>query len=281
MSNPEQINNLKFSRVEIVKVGDASIACHRHGTGKKVLCLHATGHSSRDFVELAHSLGDRLEFIAVDWPGQGDSTLGNSCADAEHYASILGGVLDALELEDCVILGNSIGGAAAIIHSSRRPAGVSGLVLCNPGGLQAVNLIARLYCRFIARKFAKGEAEHPKFEHWFRRYYEKTVLPEQPATWRRNEIIATGYQVAPILRSAWEGFAQPVADLRPLVKNLSMPVLYAWARADQAVAWSRSKKAALQAPINEVKMFQAGHCAFLECPDEFRREFCRFLDGLN
>jgi len=268
--------DLTFSKTETVKLGTAEIACHRHGRGETIICLHATGHSARDFLQLAHDLEDRFEFIAIDWPGQGDSPRGAVVASADAYADVLGGVIAALDIGDHYIIGNSIGGAAAIIHASCSPKQLKGLILCNPGGLQAVNFFARLYCRHMARLFSKGAQGHTAFGRKFRRYYEKTVLSNAAAEWRREEIIATGYDVAPILQEAWAGFAQPQADIRAKVAELSMPILYAWAEGDQAVAWSRSKKAATTAPNHVVAMFEGGHCAFLESPVAFQRALLKF-----
>jgi len=281
MNDANPNTKLSFSRTTVVDIGSTKIACHRHGQGQRVVCLHATGHSGRDFLDLAHQLGDQFEFIAVDWPGQGESPRGSVKASADEYSDILDAVITALQIDNYILIGNSIGGAAAIVQANRNSEGLAGLVLCNPGGLQPVNLIARLYCRHKARMFKKGEEGDPKFARKFRRYYEKAILPEKAAMWRREEIIATGYEMAPVLREAWESFTQSDSDIRSLVSTLSVPVLYAWARRDQAVSWGRSKKAVATTPNRSVELFDGGHCAFLESPDAFQRAFTAFADKLT
>lgn len=277
MPNTAFPEGLAFSHTDHIQVAGTQIACHRRGTGPVIICLHAIGHSARDFLKLAHAIGDQFEVIALDWPGHGESPPAPIAPDAHHYADILGAVTSALDLQSYTLLGNSIGGAAAIIHAAAHRQQVQSLVLCNPGGLQPVNLIARLYCRHMARFFSVGERGDTRFARKFRRYYENTVLPGSDAAWRREEIIASGYEVAPILRAAWQGFAMPQADIRALVAELAMPVLYAWARDDQAVSWSRSKRAALSAPNGEVSFFDGGHVAFLESPDNFQARLTDFL----
>ena len=263
-----------------IDAAGARLAYTRSGTGPIVVCLHATGHGARDFAELARRLGSRFEFIAIDWPGQGDSPREEIPASAARYAHLLGAALDALGVPRALLLGNSIGGAAALIFAAAAPARVRGLVLCNPGGLQPVSLLARLLCRDKASFFARAERAAPDFPRRFRRYYERVVLTGAASAWRREEIIAAGPASAGVLRQAWESFADPTADIRDLVPRVNAPVLYAWARGDALVAWSRCRKAARRAPTHEVVLFDAGHSAFLEQPDQFDEAFVSFARRL-
>jgi len=263
-----------------IAAGGTRLHGFRQGAGPVVLCLHATGHGARDFARLAERLGHRYQFVALDWPGQGESPREPVHASAAHYAELLARVVDALSLDRFVILGNSIGGAAAIIYAATHPGRVRGLVLCNPGGLQRVGLIARLYCRRMAKFLGGGERGEKDFPKRFRRYYERTVLPEKAAAWRREEIIASANAISPVLREAWESFGRKEADIRALMPRLACPVLYAWAKKDFAVAWSRSKRAALRAPKAKVEMFDAGHAAFLEQQEKFEAALTAFMDAL-
>jgi 4,5:9,10-diseco-3-hydroxy-5,9,17-trioxoandrosta-1(10),2-diene-4-oate hydrolase len=251
----------------------------RSGTGEPVLCLHATGHSVRDFLKLAARLGGRYQFIALDWPGQGESPREAHPTSARRYADVLADAVRALELERFTILGNSIGGAVAIIHAAQNPGQVKALVLCNPGGLQPVGLLARLVCGHMAKFLGGGARGEKDFPRKFRRYYEKTVLPGDAAAWRREEIIASAGTVSPVLAEAWRSFGQKSADIRHLMPKLQCPVLYAWAKRDPYVAWNRSKRAALRAPRHQVVLFEAGHCAFLEQPEQFDKAFIAFTEG--
>lgn len=262
-----------------IDAGGVRLAARVHGAGAPVLCLHATGHGARDFDCFAERVGGGFRVIALDWPGQGESPPMAAPASASAYAALLPEAARALHLERYIVLGNSIGGAAALIHALEHPRNVRGLVLCNPGGLQPVNLIARLYCRALAREFEKGERGDPRFAAWFARYY-AGILRTPESAWRREEIVAAGYTSARALREAWRSFAEAEADIRDLPARLTQPVLYAWAQGDQAVSWSRSAKAARRAPNAEVILFDGGHAAFLEQPDAFEAAFRRFAARL-
>src|SRR5262249_13300408 len=70
------------------------------------------------------------------------------------YAALLDGLLDACGVGRAVILGNSIGGAAAIRYAAARPERVSALVLENPGGLHHTHdPLARTVIRALVAVF--------------------------------------------------------------------------------------------------------------------------------
>ena len=59
--------------VQILEACGLPLVVRRSGTGPVIVCLHATGHGARDFDRLARRLGGDFTFIALDWPGQGES----------------------------------------------------------------------------------------------------------------------------------------------------------------------------------------------------------------
>ncbi|MGB2177327.1 MAG: alpha/beta fold hydrolase, partial [Hyphomonas sp.] len=136
-----------------------------------------------------------------DFPGQGDSPSEAVPASAARYAELLPDLFSALGLESAVLLGNSIGGAAAISFAAAHPDRVTGLVLCNSGGLAPGGLIPRLYCNRMARRFEKGAAGDTGYPAWFASYYAK-ILSGAGADWRREEIIADGPRTARVLAEA-------------------------------------------------------------------------------
>ena len=265
----------------MLETGGTRLAATRAGFGPPVLCLHAIGHGARDFVHLAAQLDGQYQIIALDWPGHGASPPDARPPSVERYAELLNGVTDRLKtslgISPAYILGSSIGGAAAIRFAAEHPDRVLGLILCNPGGLQPVNFLARFVCGRMAAFFARGVRGDARFAAQFRRYYERDVLSGPEAAWRRDEIIATAEQIAPLLEQAWAGFARTEADLRHLGPKIACPVLFAWTKGDRYVAWSRSRRAALRFPNHQVRLFNGGHAAFLEDPAAFAAALKQFI----
>ena len=264
----------------MLDVAGTRLAVTVTGQGPAIVCLHAVGHGARDFAKLAAHLSHCFRFVAVDFPAHGDSPAEAAATTARRYEELLGAAVDALGLARFALLGCSIGGAAALRYAASHPERVTALILCNAGGLQAGGLLARLVCSHFARFFARGERGARDYARKYRRYYERSVLPQKDATWRREEIIADAYKTAGTLRAAWLGFAQPDSDIRHLPQRVRCPVLYAWCEGDRINAWGRSKRAALTAPNHTVKLFKGGHAAFLEQPEAFEDALTGFMKGI-
>lgn len=262
-----------------VSILGVDLSLTRCGSGPPVVCLHATGHGARDFDRLAQRLGGDFTFIALDWPGQGESPREAAPASAERYAELVGGVLEALDLRDVILLGNSIGGAAAILCAANHADRVRGLVLCNSGGLIPPNLFIRMFCRHMARRFEKAASGDAGFPAWFRRYYQQ-VLPRPEAAWRREEIVAGCEKAAPVLAEAWRSFAEPEADIRPVLRGLQIPILFAWGLRDRILPWFLVRGLARRTPGARIALFDAGHAAFLETPEAFDAAFTDFARSL-
>jgi 4,5:9,10-diseco-3-hydroxy-5,9,17-trioxoandrosta-1(10),2-diene-4-oate hydrolase len=128
----------------------------------------------------------------------------------------------------------------------------------------------------MVKFFAAGERKARWFPRAFAAYY-RLVLPGKPAAAERERIVAAGPEMAPLLKQAWDSFRQPDADLRARAKTLAVPTLFAWAKQDQIVAWSRSKAAVASIPGCEVNMFRGGHSSFLEDPAAFNKAFLAFV----
>lgn len=263
-----------------IRVAGVDISVRRKGRGRQVVCLHAIGHDSRDYDPLADRLGGEFEFLLVDWPGHGASGADGLPLSVARYGDILNALLDALQLHRPILIGNSIGGGAAIRTAAKRPAAISGLVVCNSSGLVAPNLIVRLACRRMARRFAGCAADPAGFARWYRQFYEGTVLPDGPAV-RREEIIAAGEARAAYLQQAWLGFSHPDNDLRHLAARVECPTLVAWARGDRVNPWRFSKAGAGRFPISETVLLKGGHTPFLEDPDGFDAAFRQFANRVG
>jgi len=200
-----------------IELDGVRLAVARDGQGPAVVCLHAIGHGGGDFADFASAVKDRFEVIRIDWPGQGRSGPDPKPLSPARYAELLGGVLDQLKIESPIIIGNSIGGAAAIIHAQDHP--VRALVLCDTGGLVPVSRLSRAFCGAFARFFAGGERRAWWFKPMFCAYYRFMVLPGRAAAKQRERIVNSSYEIAPILHEAWAGFAKPDADIRHIASR--------------------------------------------------------------
>lgn len=268
----------------LIPVAGTALAVHDSDpTASKpvVFCLHAIGHGGSDFAAFEAAFAASHRIITVDWPGQGASPPDRQPADAQRYTELFSALVEVLALKSIVILGNSIGGSVAIRYAAAHPDNVRALMLANSGGLDRNpgGFVPGLFIGHIAKKMRQGAARDPDFKAWFRDYYAR-ILPTTAARVRRDAIVESAYEIAPVLAQAWESFAREDADVRALARSLKMPVFVAWASRDKAIRWSRNRAAVAQIPKHELHFFDAGHAAFLETPEAFNEAAAKFLRRL-
>ena len=103
------------------------------------------------------------------------------------------------------------------------------------------------------------------------------VLPSKAADARRNEIVNSAYQVAPLLVEAWQSFGTATEDLRPLIKSVQCPVLFTWGIKDKIVQLSRNRSAINMFSNKQLIQYEIGHTPYVECPGDFIKDFVYFL----
>jgi 4,5:9,10-diseco-3-hydroxy-5,9,17-trioxoandrosta-1(10),2-diene-4-oate hydrolase len=246
------------------------------GRGDPLVCLHAIAHGAGDFEHLRARLRGRQRVMALDWPGHGNSGGDTEPPTAGRYATLLAGFLDAVGVERAVLLGNSIGGAAALRFAAQHPDRVRSLVLVDPGGLDPMDAISRFAIGLMVRLFDAGARGARWYPAAFAAYY-RLVLPRPAASEQRRRIVACAREMAPLLAAAWRGFARPESDLRELAESIRCPVLFAWAKSDRTLQLARCRAVIERFPNARLEVFPGGHAPFLECPERFLPKLEEFL----
>jgi pimeloyl-ACP methyl ester carboxylesterase len=264
---------------KIIEINNLKIAYKDEGEGQIILCLHAMSSSSKDFSVLFDSLVKNYRVIAIDFPGHGNSATTKEFVASRNYKKTVEQFIEKLSLKNIIIVGNSIGGAVAIRLANNNP-NIKALILSNPGGLDKRGFPSGLFLKYMVNFFRKGERGETSFQKKFERYYKK-VLPNDTAAQRREEITKGAYKHAPLLVQAWTSFNEPEEDLRPMIKDVTCPVLFAWAMRDKYVAYDRNKKAISKfANATVIKYEQAGHTPYVETPLLFINDLNEYLKKL-
>lgn len=111
------------------------------GTGPVLVWLHGSGPGASGFSNFKGNYPQFTEAgyrnLVVDLPGFGRSDKPDDVQyDLAFFIENVTGLLDALDIERCTVLGNSLGGAIALGMALGQPARIERLILLAPGGVE-------------------------------------------------------------------------------------------------------------------------------------------------
>lgn len=115
-----------------VEIGNRRVRVLEWGTGPPVVLLHPNGFCAGFFAPLAEHLADQCHLIALDLPGHGASDPPEQPGGYE-FAALAADVLDVLDarhVTDAAVVGESLGGAVAILADRVRIGVWRQVVLC-------------------------------------------------------------------------------------------------------------------------------------------------------
>ncbi|NIF29943.1 alpha/beta hydrolase [Pantoea sp. Tr-811] len=117
----------------LLQLGDGPQALREAGSGAPIVLLHGIGSGAASWLHVALGLCQQARVIAWDAPGYGQSApLPMAQPKACDYAARLASLLDALQVQRCVLVGHSLGALTAAAFAQRHPERVSELVLLSP-----------------------------------------------------------------------------------------------------------------------------------------------------
>lgn len=152
------------------------------GEGRFVL-LHGMGAAATAYVAVARRLRREARRVQlVDLPGHGRSEALPGRLDVETLSTALREALDSLidEREPVVMLGTSLGGAAALGYALERPTRVRGLLLASPAGAPiGEHDLSELRARFALRSRSDARRFFSELLHappWYMRALEPGLM---------------------------------------------------------------------------------------------------------
>lgn len=100
-----------------------------------IILLHGTGSSLQTFDSWADHLKDTHRVVRMDLPAYGlTGPFPDRNYEMAHYTSFLKDFLDALNIDQCVLAGNSLGGQIAWNFTVAQPDMVNKLILIDAAG---------------------------------------------------------------------------------------------------------------------------------------------------
>ncbi|MFD3748230.1 alpha/beta fold hydrolase [Nocardia sp. NPDC058633] len=259
------------------------VAVHLSGRAPEdapgLLLLHANPGDHRDFDQIVPTLGRTWAVAAVDWPGYGTSTASDPNAiTVDALGDVAVQVSKALAergFGSLTVIGNSVGGYAAVRLAERAPDRVRGLVLVQSAGFAPLNLLTRAMFRLVSRA-----AVARRFVVRHARLYLGSARNEgvRPLFARAREIPGDPVRLA-VYRSLWRSLDDPRVDLPAAPPPLAdIRVQVVWGRNDPTNPWLVNRRGIARAlPEARVVLLPTRHEPFAEAPELFLDAVREFL----
>lgn len=101
--------------------------------GPQVVLLHGISSGAASWASCAAHLSDSARVLAWDAPGYGSSTpLSQAAPTAADYAQRLSRLLEALQIDSCVLVGHSLGALMAAAYAQEQASRVKAMLLVSP-----------------------------------------------------------------------------------------------------------------------------------------------------
>jgi pimeloyl-ACP methyl ester carboxylesterase len=129
---PERLAWAPDATVAYAEVDGVRLRYAAGGEGRPVVLLHTLRTHLSLWQKVFPQLTDDYRVYALDFPGHGFSDIPDGRYDARRFREAAAGFLEAADLEDAVVVGESIGGAVALQLAGQGHPRLGAAVALNP-----------------------------------------------------------------------------------------------------------------------------------------------------
>jgi pimeloyl-ACP methyl ester carboxylesterase len=256
------------------------------GEGDPMLLLHGLGASAETWLLNVDSLASRYRVLVPDLPGSGLSDKTGFEYTVAWLARFVVGFLDATGVERACVVGNSMGGLAAIQAALDYPDRIDHLVLVDSAGLgREIGTWFRIASLPIIGKLATDPSEHAAQDMLAALISNANEVPRDLAAAWVNATLAPEVVVVAreAVRAGVGAFGQrETILLRERLSEIRVPTMIVWGSDDPVFPVSHALSAQRLISGSILRVF-AGcrHCPPFERHNDFNHLLLRFLDPLD
>jgi pimeloyl-ACP methyl ester carboxylesterase len=258
---PEGISSLTVAGVRI--------ELFERGAGRPLLFLHP-GIGIDPAAPVLARLGEGARVIAPSHPGFGGSDQPKDMTSVDDLAYFYLDALEALELENAIVVGVSFGAWIAAEIAVKSTERIGHLVLADAFGIK----IGDRESRDIADIFAMTE---PQFNE--RAYFGPDIAKRDYPAMAESDLVAIARNREAMARYGWSPYMHD-PKLKGRLHRIRIPTLVLWGAADRIVTpdYGRAYAAAIPG-ARFAEIARAGHFPHLEASDEFAALVLAFAAG--
>jgi non-heme chloroperoxidase len=263
-----------------VTVNGADLYYEESGAGQPIVFLHGVMMGSRFFVEQQAALADDYRPIVLDFRGHGRSEKTDTGHTLPTYAADLEAFLDALDLDDIVLVGWSMGSLVAWEYideyGTDRLRGLA-VVEQQPADLEQEGYDHGVFDFEELKGLMELAQTAP---HDLSNVFLDEMFKATPSEDIQRLVFDEITRVPPSIMSAIL-FDQSVRDYRDVLPAVDVPTLVCIGEDETLLETAGVEFVAEHTPDATVEWFEdSGHCPFLEEPAQFNSVLRNYVDGL-
>lgn len=247
-----------------------------------IVLIHGTGASLHTFEGWAEELKEKHRVISMDLPGYGlTGPFPDRDYSIDNYVRFMDSFLSSLEIDKCILGGNSLGGRIAWAYTLEHPDNVEKLVLIDASGYpskskstplafklaqspilkQALTFITP---RFIAEKSVKNV------------YADKSLVKDEVVDRYFEMMLRKGNRQAFVDRFSISSSKSSYKE----VAEIEQPTLILWGKEDQLIPVEMAYKFQNDLPSNTLVILDGlGHVPMEENPSASLKPVLEFINN--
>ena len=239
-----------------VTINNQIINYEVNGTGKPVLLLHGWGCNVDIFKPLLPYFEEHFQTYRIDFPGFGKSPEPSKAWNNDDYVVLTRQFIDALKIENPIVLGHSFGGRVAIKLATLMP--IHKLILTGSAGIKPTRHFS-YYIKIYSYKLLKQVIKIPFLGKLFQPLQESYI----------QNVGSNDYQQASnVMRQTLSNLVN--TDLQNIMPNINTSTLLLFGENDTATPPEYGKKMEKLIPdAGLVVVKSAGHYVFLDQMQQF------------
>jgi len=263
---------------KVARIGRLDVRYVRKGQGPAVILLHGLASSIYSWADVIGPLSERFDVIALDLPGFGASSKPADLSFADYEPTLLG-LMEALGVPKAHFVGNSGGGAVALVMAARARDRVDHVVILDSAGFNLKPGERPFLATLLANRAAGAFADRLPVKRLMTRLFLRRVIQDETRITdeRIDEYVAPflspGAMVSVrslLLSRVEEGFVKDLASVQ--AKTLVL-----WGRFDPWLPLAHADRFVAEIKGARKVVLETGHMPQEERPAEVARLIGDFL----
>ncbi|MEK4967242.1 alpha/beta hydrolase [Cytobacillus sp. FSL R7-0696] len=252
------------------------------GTGEPLILLHGTGGHIEAYARNIRGLSEHFRVICIDMLGHGYTEKPNHPYGIDSYSDHLLGVIQALDLREVYLSGESLGGWVAAWFAAHHPGIAKALVLNTPGNVNNKAEVMKKLKESTVKAVLEANYENVKTRlEWL--MYDKSQVTDELIEARYNIYTQPSYQKAVDHIVALQDieFRQKYSWDPSWCGKIDVPTLLAWTDHDPTSTVEEAMPIQEMIPGSELIVINdAGHWPQWEKVDAFNKVIIDFFSKI-